>query len=72
MIAGLCFLVATAALLGWLIPANWWTALVSMGCASSALLYLLYVGLNAIIPLVIDAILLLGIFGWHWKVAALR
>ena len=72
VIAGFCFLASVAALFGWLIPANWWTLLIIVGSVSSALLFLLYVGLYTILPLVIDAVLLLGVFVWHWTVASLR
>ena len=72
MIAGLCFLASVAALFQWLIPSNWWTFLIIVGSVSSALLFLLYIGLYAILPLIINVVLLLGVFVWHWTVASLR
>lgn len=72
IIAGLCLLASAAALIGWLVPAAWWTWLVVIGSVSSGLLFLLYIGPNAILPLAIDLVLLLGIFLWHWTVASLR
>jgi len=72
VMAGLCFLAAAAALFGWLIPANWWPLLVVVGSAASAALFLLYVGLNALIPPAIDVFLLWVVFGQHWTVATLR
>jgi len=72
ILAGLSFLASVAALLGWLVPANWWSSLVIIGSVSSAVLFLLYVDLFAFIPLVIDAVLLMGIFVWHWTVVSLQ
>ena len=72
VIAGLCFLASAIALFGWLIPAAWWTELVIVGAVASAILYLLYFGFTALIPLAIDSFLLLGIFVLHWTVVGLR
>lgn len=71
-IAGLCFLAGILALFGWLVPAGWLPALIAVGAIASALLYLLYFGVNALIPLAIDAFLLLGVFNLHWTVASLK
>jgi len=71
-IAGLCFLAAGLALTGWLVPANWWQALVLSGTACSAALFLLYFGPFALIPLGIDALLLWGLFVQYWTVASIR
>jgi hypothetical protein len=70
-LAGICFLAAAVAHLGLLIPASWWTPLVIAGAAAPAVLYILYSGVNAIIPLAVDALLLWGPFARHWTVAAL-
>ncbi len=72
VIAGLCFVASVLTLLGWLIPPTWFFPLIIAGTVASALLFLLYVGINALIPLAIDAFLLWGMFGWHWTVAALK
>lgn len=72
IIAGLCFLASVAALFEWLIPSNWFTLLIIIGSVSSVLLFLLYVDLYAILPLIIDVVLLVGVFIWHWTVASLR
>ena len=58
VIAGLCFLASVIALFGWLIPAQWWAWLVIVGSVASAVIFLLYLGINALIPLAIDAFLL--------------
>jgi len=71
-LAGICFLAAAVAHVGFLIPASWWAPLVIAGAAASAVLYILYFGVNAIIPLAVDALLLWGLCAPHWTVAALR
>ncbi len=70
--AGLCLLASVAAILGWLILPTWFIPLTIIGAAASTLLFLLYIGINALVPLAIDALLLWGVFGWHWTVATLR
>lgn len=72
VLAGSCFLASVLAILGWLVPPAWFTPLVIIGAAASGLLFLLYIGIHAVIPLAIDAFLLWGIFGSRWTVAALR
>ena len=72
VIAGLCFLASAIALFEWLIPAQWWAWLVIVGSVASAVLFLLYLGINALIPLAMDTFLLWGIVAQHWTVAALR
>ena len=70
-VAGICFLAALLALFGWLIPAEWWGVLVGIGALSSLILYLLYLGSGAILPIAIDLLLLWGVFIPHWSVANL-
>ena len=72
VVAGLCFLASAAAIPGWLVPAAWFVPLIVTGAVASALLFLLYIGINALVPLAIDAFLLWGVFGWRWTVAILR
>jgi hypothetical protein len=69
--AGLCFLTSVASIFGWLIPPAWLPALMIIGSVASCLLFVLYVGINALIPLVINIFLLWGVFGWHWTVESL-
>lgn len=57
-IAGLAFLAAAASVLGWLVPAAWFRPLVIAAVAASVLLYVLYVGPLAIVPLALDALIL--------------
>lgn len=72
VVAGLCFLASVMAILGWLIPPAWFVPLIIFGTVASTLLFLLYININALVPLAIDAFLLWGVFGWHWTVATLR
>ena len=72
VVAGLGFLASVMAILGWLIPPAWFYPLMILGAVASTLLFLLYIGINALVPLAIDAFLLWGMFGWHWTAATLR
>jgi hypothetical protein len=71
VIAGACFLAALLALFGLIIPAEWWGVLVGIAATSSLILYTLYFGLWAVLPIAIDSFLLWGIFIPHWSVANL-
>lgn len=71
VLAGACFLLAALALFGLLVPATWWTALVIVGAVASILLHLLYVGPFAILPLILDGVLLWGVLAQGWTVASL-
>jgi hypothetical protein len=71
-IAGLCFLAAAMSLIGWLVPAGWWRLLVLVAAACSIMLYGLYIGPVALIPLSIDGLLLWGLLAQSWSVTALR
>jgi hypothetical protein len=71
-VAGVAFLCAFLSLFGWLVPAAWWTPLVLAGSLSSALLFLMYLGPVAILPLLVDIALLVGVLVLRWTVASLR
>ena len=71
-VAGAAFLCAFLSLFGWLVPAGWWTPLVLAGSLSSALLFLMYLGPMAILPLLVDMALLVGVLVLRWTVAGLR
>lgn len=60
------------ALLGWLVPANLWVPAVTVGAVASMVLYIWFLSRWAIIPLALDALILWGVFGLSWSVAALR
>ncbi len=71
-IAGLCFLGATASLLGWFVPPDWWRPLVLVAIATSLVLFILYFGIWAIAPIIVDVALLWGVLVQNWSVSALR
>ena len=71
-VAGLSLLAAAASLLGWLVPPGFWSPAVILGTASSALLFILYIGVNSLIPLAVDLLLLWGVLFQKWSVAGLR
>ena len=71
-LAGLGFLAAAVGLFWSGIPANLLPALVTGAAAASGLLYILYIGPWAVLPLLLDALLVWGVLGWQWTSAALR
>ena len=71
-IAGLCFLAAAASLVGWWVPADWWRPLVIVASIASLLLFVVYFGVWAIPPIVVDVILLWAVFAQNWSVSVLR
>jgi hypothetical protein len=72
LISGVAFLTAVLSLIGWLIPAELFGPLVIIGAGSSILLYALYAGVLALLPLGLDLFLLWGILALHWTVPALK
>lgn len=71
-VATLGFIAALLALLGWLVPANLFTPAILAASITSVLLYVLYFGVLSLLPLALDAILLAGVYAWHWSVAGLK
>ena len=71
-VAALGFIAALLALFGWLVPANWFTPAILTASIASVLLYVLYFGALSLLPLALDAILLAGVYTWHWSVAGLK
>lgn len=69
--AGLCLIGAVLALFGVVIPAAWWPVLVTTGSAASMLVYVLYFGPLALIPIALDMALLWGVFIQKWTVTGL-
>ena len=53
-------------------PAHWWLPLVVVAAVASLLLYVLYFGVWALLPMALDAVLLWGVLARHWSVAGLR
>jgi hypothetical protein len=69
--ASLGFLVALAGLFGVVVPAEWWRPAVVAASAASGVLFLIYLGPWALIPLLIDAVLLWGVLSRGWSVQGL-
>ncbi|PKQ19854.1 MAG: hypothetical protein CVT66_07975 [Actinobacteria bacterium HGW-Actinobacteria-6] len=70
--AATCFLLAAAALIGWLVPAQWFPWLVVAGAVASVGLQVIWISGWAIVPLLVDAVLLWAVLGMHATVTMLR
>ncbi|RJQ56687.1 MAG: hypothetical protein C4521_00075 [Actinobacteria bacterium] len=70
--AAACFLLAAAALLGWLVPPNWFSWLIVAGAAASIALQVIWISPWAILPLLIDVALLWAVLGPGVTVESLR
>jgi hypothetical protein len=70
-VASLSFLAAIGALWGIVVPADWWQAATVLGASSSIVLFLLYFGPGALIPLVVDGVVLAGVLVTGWTPATL-
>jgi hypothetical protein len=70
-IASVGFLIGLAALFGILVPTDWWSAAVLIASLASGGLFLLYLGRWAIVPLLVDAVLLWGVLLRDWSVDGL-
>ena len=66
------FLLAAAALLGWVVPAGWFPWLIVAGVVLSVPLQIIWLSGWAILPLLVDAALLWLVFATNATVAALR
>lgn len=71
-LAGLGFIAAIVGLFWTGIPANWWRVAVIVSAVLSILLYALFFGKWAILPIVLDIVVLWGIFFQDWSVTTLR
>ena len=71
-LAGLGFIAAIVGLFWTGFPPNWWRVVVIASAALSILLYILFFGKWAILPIVLDLVLLWGILFQEWSVATLR
>lgn len=67
-IASIGFLVALAALFGIVVPVEWWRPAVVASSAASGVLFVMYLGPRALIPLLVDAVLLWGVLMHGWSV----
>jgi len=70
--AGVCFLLAAASLLRWLVPATWFKWLIIAGAICSIVLQVIWISPWAVLPLLVDAALLWAVLGMHLTVASLR
>lgn len=71
--AAVFFLLAAAALMGWLgVPGSWFPLLVVAGAACSIVLQVMWLSGWAVLPLVVDAAVLWAVLGMHATVAGLR
>jgi len=70
--AAACFLLAAAALVGWLVPSGWLPWLVVVGAACSIVLQVMWLSGWAVLPLLIDAALLWAVLGASTATAPLR
>lgn len=66
------FLLAAGALLHWVVPAQWFAALVVAGAASSLVLQVVWISPWAVLPLVLDGLLLWGLFSTRVSIPGLQ
>ena len=66
-IASLSFIIAAAALWGIVVPAAWWQPTLVIGASCSLVLFLVYLSPLALIPLVVDLIVLWGVLSQGWS-----
>jgi hypothetical protein len=71
-LAGLGFLVSAIGVFWNIIPPGWWPFIIIISAAASILLYVLYFNQWALIPLILDFVLLVGVLFQHWTVVSLR
>ncbi len=71
-LAGLGFIAAVVGLFWTGFPANWWRIVVIASAALSIMLYILFFGKWAILPIALDLVILWGILFQEWSVATLR
>jgi len=67
-IASIGFLVALGALFGIAVPLEWWSPAVVVASTASGVLFLMYLGPWALIPLLVDAVLMWGVLLRGWSV----
>lgn len=70
--SAILFLMASAALLRWLVPGEWFQWLIISGTVLSIALQVIWFSGWAIFPLFVDIILLWVVFGQHVTVRSLR
>lgn len=70
--SGICFLLAAAALLRWLVPGHWFRWLIVIGAVLSIVLQVIWFSGWAVFPLLVDVALLWAVFGRQVTVGSLR
>lgn len=70
--SAVAFLLAAAALLRWFVPADWFRWLIVVGVILSILLQAIWISPWAVLPLLLDVVLLWLVFGQQVTVAGLR
>lgn len=72
IVAAACFLLAAAAVWGWLVPSGWIPWLVVVGAVSSIVLQVVWLSGWAVVPLLVDAALLWSVFAASSVLGGLR
>jgi len=70
--SAISFLLAAAALLRWVVPGKWFRGLIVVGAGLSIVLQVIWFSGWAILPLLVDAVLLWAVFGRRITVGSLR
>lgn len=67
VLSGTCLVAAAASWLGWFVPAPLWSSLVVVGSTASIILFLIYLNRYALLPLLLNALLLWGVAAQQWS-----
>lgn len=70
--SALCFLMAAATLMKWVVPNQWFQWLIIAGATLSIILQIIWLSGWAIFPLLVDIILLWAVLARHTTVSSLR
>jgi hypothetical protein len=70
-VASLAFIVAIASLWGIVIPSDWWRPAALIGAISSIALFTIYLSPLAVLPLVVEAIVLWVVLAVDWTTQSL-
>lgn len=69
--SAICFLLAVAALMHWRVPEKWFRSLIVVGAVLSIVLQSIWLSPWAVLPIVVDIVLLWLVFGQHRTVGSL-
>jgi hypothetical protein len=70
--SGLLFLMAAAALVRWVVPVKWFRWLIVAGAVLSLVLQVIWFSVWAVLPILVDGVLLWAVFGRGVSVDSLR